>query len=185
MQPKDFLPYLAPLIVVLVIGLRFFRAQKPRKIKPGRLWIGPIYVLVGMAAVFANPLFPSPFANPYSIPLFAAAALVGCGAGYLRALHQEFSIDPETGDVMSKASPVALMVFVAIFLVRFGMNTWMGGGANAAMGKLPSPGLLLYTDAMLFFAFGMVSASAWEVWRRTRPLVLEHRAARPPAPPAV
>ena len=30
MQFKDFLPYLAPLIVVLVIGLRFLRAHKPR-----------------------------------------------------------------------------------------------------------------------------------------------------------
>lgn len=185
MEFKEFLPYLAPLIVVLVIGLRFLRAQKPRKIKPGRLWIGPIYVLVGMAVVFANPLFPSPFANPYAIPLFAVAAIIGCGVGYLRARHQEFSIDPETGDVMSKASPVAMLVFLAIFVVRFGINTWMGGGANTDMNRPLSPGLLLYTDAMLFFAFGMVSASAWEVWRRTRPLVLEHRASQPPAPPAI
>jgi hypothetical protein len=185
MQFKDFLPYLAPLLVVLVIGLRFMRARQPRKIKPGRLWTGPVSVLAGMAVVFVNPLFPNPFANPYAIPLFAVAAIIGCGVGYLRALHQEFSINPETGDVMSKASPVAMLVFLAIFVVRFGLSSLMGGGANADMNRPPSPGLLLYTDAMLFFAFGMVSASAWEVWRRTRPLVLEHRASRPPAPPAV
>jgi len=182
MQFKDFLPYLAPLAVILVIGLRFFRAQKPRKIKPGRLWIGPVYVLVGMAVVLASPLMPSPFKSPYSIPLFIAAALVGGVVGYLRALHQEFSIDPDTGDVMSKASPIAMIVFVAVFAARFGLRSWMGGGAmNAPL----TPGLLLYTDAMLCFAFGMVSVSAWEVWRRTRPLVLEHRASQPPVPPAV
>ena len=182
MQFKEFLPYLAPLIVVIVIGLRFFRAQKPRKIKPGRLWIGPVYVLVGMVVVLASGLMPGPLTSPYSIPLFIAAALVGGGVGYLRALHQEFSIDPETGDVMSKASPIAMIVFVAVFGVRFALRSWMGGGD---MSHLPTPGLLLYTDAMLFFAFGMVSVSAWEVWRRTRPLVLEHRASPPPAPPSV
>ena len=53
-------------------------------------------------------------------------------------------------------------------------------GAHALTAKVA-----LYTDAGLFFAFAMVTASAWEVWRRTRPLVVEHRAAKAAIPPSV
>jgi len=175
-MPRQYLPYIVPLIVVALIALRLARASKPRKIKPNRLWTGPLYVLVGMAAVFANPLLGNPLSSPFAIPLYIGAAAIGAGLGYLRALHQEFSIDPETGAVMSKASPVALILFFGVFLVRFGLNQWMGAGSQTAMaGKVPSANLVLYTDAMLFFAFGMVSATAWEVWRRTRPLVTAQR----------
>lgn len=180
-MPKEYLPYIAPLIVVALIAIRLTRATKPRQVKPNRLWIGPVYVLVGMIAVFANPLLGRPFANPLAIPLYFGAAAIGLGVGYLRARHQEFSIDPESGAVMSKASPIAMFLFLGLFLVRFGLNQWMGAGPQTAMaGRLPSANLVLYTDAMLFFAFGMVTASAWEVWHRTRPLVLAHRSGEAP-----
>jgi phosphatidylglycerophosphate synthase len=172
-MPKDFQQYLPILVIVVLIGFRLFRAAQARKINPGRLWIGPLIMLVGMVAMFA--LLPIPLANPFAIPIFAAGALIGAGAGYLRGKHQEFSVDPATGDVMSKASPIGTMIFLAIFLARFGLRSWMGNPEPGG-GQPMSPNLLLYTDAMLFFAFGMVVTTAWEVWRRTRPLVLAHRA---------
>jgi len=115
--------------------------------------------------------------------LFAAGAAVGGVLGYFRALHQEFSIDPETGNVMSKASPVATILFVGVFLVRYALNMWMNGGNAPDALQAKSAQLILYTDTMLFFAFAMVTVSAWEVWRRTRPLVAEHKAAQAVAPP--
>lgn len=176
MTLKELLPYLGPLLIIALVASRFFRAQKPQRIKPGRLWIGPLIVAVPMAFV----LWSAPRTDILAVALFAAALLIGLGLGYLRALHQKFSIDPETGNVMSQASPIAMIIFVGLFMVRFALNRWMNQGASPTMGTPPSPQLLLYTDAMLFFAFGMVSASAWEIWRRTRPLVVEHRAAQPP-----
>ena len=56
------------------------------------------------------------------------------------------------------------------------MNIWMKGGQQTDMHHPPSANVLLYTDATLFFAFAMVAATAFEVWRRTRPIVSEHRA---------
>lgn len=176
MSFKDIAPYIVPLLIVALLGLRAFRAQAPQRIRPNRLWIGPVYIAVAMAFV----LWTSPVPGPLGIALFAGAAILGAGAGYLRALHQEFSIEPETGNVMSKASPLATILFIGIFLARYALNSWMGGGVQRDMAHPPSPQLLLYTDAMLFFAFAMVSASAWEVWRRTRPLVVEHRASQNP-----
>jgi hypothetical protein len=138
------------------------------------LWIGPVYVAVAMALV----LWQSPMPGAFGMMLFAIGALIGGGVGYLRALHQEFSIDAETGNVMSKATPVASILFVGLFLVRYALNFWMQGGKAPGALQARSAELMLYTDTMLFFAFAMVSVSAWEVWRRTRPLVEEHKASK-------
>jgi hypothetical protein len=143
------------------------------------LWIGPVYIAAAMALV----LFQSPVLNPFGLMLFAAGAAVGGGVGYLRALHQEFSIDPETGNVMSKASPVASILFIGVFVIRYALNMWMQGGKAPDALQARSAEVMLYTDTMLFFAFAMVTVSAWEVWRRTRPLVAEHAAAKAVAPP--
>lgn len=177
-------PYIVPLLIIALIARRAFRAQAPQRIRPSRLWIGPVYIAVAMALV----LWSSPMPGLLGMGLLAVGAVLGGAVGYFRALHQQFSIDPETGNVMSKASPVATILFVGVFVIRYALNMWMNGGAAPNALQARSAQLMLYTDTMLFFAFAMVTVSAWEVWRRTRPLVVEHRAAKavtpPPAPDA-
>jgi hypothetical protein len=167
-------PYLVPLLVVALIARRVLRAQKPQRLRPSRLWIGPVYLAVGMVLV----LWQSPMPGLFGMALFVAGAAIGGVIGYLRALHQEFSVEPETGNVMSKATPLGSMLFLGLFIVRFGMNYWMRGDETPAAMRAHSAQIMLYTDTMLFFAFAMVSVSAWEVWRRTRPLVVEHQTAK-------
>src|SRR5262249_40621882 len=99
--------------------------------------------------------------------LFAVGAMAGVGAGYLRALHQEFSIDPETGNVMAKGTPIAAVLFIGLFVVRYALDYMIKGGERV---PAHSAQLLLYTDTMMIFAFAMAAASAWEIWRRTRGL---------------
>jgi hypothetical protein len=180
LMPKDLIPYIVPAIIVVVIGIRLFRSQTPRKINPSRLWIGPVYI----AAFMAFALATSPMPNAFALMLYAVAAALGIGTGYLRALHQEFSIDPGTGAIMSKASPIGMIVFVGIFLLRYAARYAMVGNLQPSdMRHGPNAQYLLFTDVGLFFAFAMVSATAWEIWRRTRPLAAE-QAART-VPPAV
>lgn len=176
MSFKDIAPYILPLVIVLIVARRIVMAQRLQRVRTGRLWVMPAYLALVMWFI----LRITPMPGPVGIAIFAVAALAGLGAGYMRALHQEFSIDPETGNVMSKASPIGSILFIAIFLVRFGLNFWMNGGVTPSMTHHPDPRIFVYTDAMLFFAFAMVSASAWEVWRRTRPLVAEHRSSQAP-----
>ena len=181
MNGNQYLQYIGPAIIVIVIARRLLRAQEPRRIRPGLLWIQPTILLAGMIALFAGtPVQLSVF----SIAIFVVGAIAGATVGYFRALHQEFSIDPETGNVMSKATPLGSLLFLGIFLVRFAMNSWMKGGQQTDMAHPPSANVMLYTDATLFFAFAMVAATAWEIWRRTRPIVAEHRAGQvtPPLP---
>jgi hypothetical protein len=113
--------------------------------------------------------------------LFVLGAAAGAVVGYLRALHQEFSIEPETGNVMSKSTPLGSILFLGLFVVRFGLSYWFRGGAAPGALQTRSAEIVLYTDTMLFFAFAMVSVSAWEVWRRTRPLLALHKAAQTPS----
>ena len=179
MSWNQFAPYLVPLLVVAILARRAFRAQAPKRIRPAQLWIGPVYIAVAMGFV----LWSSPRPGLFGIGLFAAGTVLGGIVGYFRALHQEFSIDPETGNVMSKASPVATILFIGVFVVRYALNWWMNGGKAPDALQAKSAQLMLYTDTMLFFAFAMVSVSAWEVWRRTRPLVAEHKVAKAVTPP--
>lgn len=178
MNWNQYLPYIFPLLVVGLLARRALRAQAPRRIRPSRLWIGPLYIAVAMGLV----LWSSPMPSAFGFVLFIIGAVLGGIVGYFRALHQEFSIEPETGNVMSKASPIATVLFIGVFLVRYALNYWMNGGEAPDALHAKSAQLMLYTDTMLFFAFAMVSVSAWEVWRRTRPLVAEHKAAQAVSP---
>ncbi len=174
MNWNQLLPYLGPAIVVILIARRTLRAQQPRRVRPNLLWIQPAILLAGMISVFAlTPVQLSVF----SLGLFLLGAIMGAAVGYFRALHQEFSIEPETGNVMSKATPLGSILFLGLFLIRFGMNSWMDRGAPPVMGAA-NPHILLYTDVTLFFAFAMVAATAFEVWRRTRPIIAEHKTGR-------
>jgi hypothetical protein len=180
MEWKQLAPLIVPLLIVAMIARRTMRAQTARRIRPGRLWIQPLYLGVAMALVLSNASVP----GLWGILLFAVGAAAGIGVGYLRALHQEFSIDPDTGNVMAKGTPVAAILFIGLFAVRYGLDYLIKGGAHV---PAHSAQLLLYTDTMMFFAFAMSAASAWEIWRRTRPLIVEHRASasdQSPAPPA-
>lgn len=167
MNIKDLAPYIVPMLIVALVARRVVGRSKLQRVRPNRLWIGPFYIAAAMGLTMWNS---PPKAGPLGIALFAGAALIGAVVGYFRALHQAFSIDPETGEIMSKASPIGSLIFVGVFMVRFALNYWIRGGPKPDMMKPPSPEVLLYTDAMLFFALGMVTASAWEVWRRTRGL---------------
>ena len=179
MNWNQLLPYLGPAIVLIIVARRMLRAQEPRRIRPGVLWIQPAMLFAAMIFLFlTTPVQLSPL----SLSIFVIGAFAGATIGYFRALHQELSIEPETGNVMSKATPLGSLLFLGIFIVRFAVNTWMKDGQQTDMRHPPSATLMLYTDATLFFAFAMVVATAFEVWRRTRPLVLQRRAEKPEIP---
>ena len=50
MNWQQLAPYLVPLLVIALIVRRALRA-KPQRVRPSRLWIGPVYLAVGMTLV--------------------------------------------------------------------------------------------------------------------------------------
>jgi hypothetical protein len=164
---QQYMPYLMP---VLVMGIVFWRMRKQsqgRPLKPNRLWVRP-----AMLAVFALLAFIHPASiTPLSLAIFVLCATAGIGLGYLSARHQQLTLDPATGAITSKMSPVGMALFLAIFASRYIVRLVVEGGQPPQAFQHPSSGVLTYTDAALLFALGLVAAQSWEIWRRARALM--------------
>ena len=174
---NQYLQYLVPLLVIALVGWRMSRAMKGRRVKPSMLWIRPAVIAAFMAMAFAT----SPMPSPMGLGLLALAGVGGIALGYLLARHQAFTLDPASGTITSKTSPFGVILFVAVFAVRYIVNMTIRGGQAPGKMMAHSAQITLYTDALLCLLLGLVCAQAWEIWRRTRPLVAEHAARTAPS----
>ncbi len=171
---KQIAPFIGPLVIVLVLMWRMSRSMKGRPVKRSLLWIRPTLIAVFMVPVFASSALPSWL----WLAVFALAAVLGVVLGYFLALHQEFALDPVKGTIMSKTSPIGVFLFVGLFAARFAFRYFMNGGLVPDKVAAHSTQITSSTDAGLLFLLGLVCAQAWEIWRRTRPLVAEHVSGR-------
>lgn len=165
---KEIAPYIVPLLAVVLIARRSGRAQKVRL---GAMWIRPaILALITVAALLSAPM-----PNLLVVAAFAAAALVGAALGYLRASHLHLSIDPQTGEVTSRATMIGTILILALFAARFGAR--LAFPASGAPGHGHAGGeIMQWTDGMLVFMVAMFAAQTAWIWNRTRPLLAEHAA---------
>lgn len=177
-MPKELIPYIVPVLVLVLVGWRMVRNMRGRPIKPDRLWIRPAILSLFLLLAFLHP----PAITALSLGLFVGAAVAGLGLGYLLASHQTLSIDQASGTITSKMSPVGMVLFLGLFAARFVLRMAMQGGGQSF--AHPSGPVLMYTDAGLLFVLGLVAAQAWETWRRAKPLLDGHRTSQAAAKPA-
>jgi hypothetical protein len=159
--------FIVPLLVFLLI-LR--RSLRERKVRTTRMWLYP--AILGAAALYTMAHEPIP--GLAAIAGFIGAAIAGAGLGYLRARHQQFTLDPATGEISSKATPIGTILIGAFFVARFGLEFF-----THARDLPHALGLQRATDAGLIFAFALMVAQRWEILRRAKTL----RATEPPAAP--
>lgn len=171
-MPKELIPYLVPVLVLALVAWRLVRHANGRPIKPQRLWIAPAILVVFLGLSFLHP----PTITALSLALFAAAAVLGAGLGFVLASHQTLTIDSATGTITSKMSPVGIVLFLGLFALRYAMRTAMTGSQPAQSVTHQSAAVLMYTEAGLIFVLGLVAAQAWETWRRAKPLRDGHAA---------
>ncbi|MFL6689971.1 MAG: hypothetical protein ACJ8IR_07290 [Alphaproteobacteria bacterium] len=170
-------PYLAPLLVVALVALRLIR-NKPQKVKPGRLFVTPLLLVL---AIYLT-LRQAPAPGALWLLVDAAAALAGAGVGWLTARHRAFTLDAETGEIMSRATPIGTLVFGAVFAVRFGLKMAFPqlnaahAYAPASADFHPAASAIGWADAGLVFSAAMVTARAATIWLCTRHLVEQQRA---------
>jgi hypothetical protein len=172
MDWKQLGPYIVPALVVLFLARRLI-TNKPQKVRVNLLFLRPLIIAFAVVAL----LSVSPLPHLFWLIGFVIALALGAGVGFFTTHHQEFSIDYDTGEITSRATPIGSILIVALFAVRFGLRFVMGGGGTSFGPPVhPSADVVGWTDAGLMFSTGFVFARAATTWLRARPLIAEHKA---------
>ena len=161
MDPKTVQTWLPLLIIAAVFAFRFRNLSKPKPFRPGQLWIAPL-ILVVVFSLLVISMPPSALGWLVIVLGLAIGAAIGWKRGQL--LHLER--DPESGAVMMRQSPAALLLVLGIIFARRSLSAGLGIDPGAAPGSDPSGVAMLLTDGLIGFALGMVVVMRWTLWQR-------------------
>jgi hypothetical protein len=154
-----------PLVVIAPVILRNSRA---RHLRIETLWISPVLILAAAAALFSQQGMPSPMVLGIDIAALAA----GAALGWWRARFTNITVDPATHELTSQASPVGMLVVLAIFALRYGIRMYAAQSASS-LGISANA----IADAALVVSVGLVCAQRLEIALRATRLLNEARAA--------
>lgn len=157
--------YLIPLAVVALVILRNSRA---RRLRVETLWIAPVMILVLVGLALTQEGMPT----PALLALDIAALVVGAALGWWRARFTKITVDPQTHQLTSQASPIGMLVILAIFAVRYGIRIYAMENASALPVSVNG-----IADAALVISVGLVCAQRLELALRATRLLNEARAA--------
>ena len=145
-------------IIAVVLGLRMRSMSRERPLKLETLWVVPVlYLLIAGSMLFA--LTPPPLGWGL---LFAGLGL-GIAVGWHRG--KLIRIDrTETGELRQKASPLAMLLLLALVVLKLGARAIFG---ESAAGQ-PGSSAMLLTDCFIGFALGLLSATRLELYLRAR-----------------
>jgi hypothetical protein len=149
-------------IIAVVVALRLRSMGRERPLKLGTLWVVPlVYLLLVGWILFALPPTTLGWA------LLALGLVVGAGLGWHRGKLIRIDRNPETGELRQKASPLAMILLLALIVLKLGARAIFG---ETAAGH-PASGAMLLTDAFIGFALGLLSATRLEVYLRAQRLL--------------
>ena len=153
------LPFVV-IAVVLALRLRSMRRERPLKLT--NLWLVPaVYLLVAGSILRSLPPPPLGWA------LIGLGLAIGLVVGWYRGRLIRIERNPDTGELSQRASPLAMLLLVALIVVKLGARAIFGETAAVQPG---SPAMLL-TDAFIGFAMGLLSATRFEIYLRARRLL--------------
>jgi hypothetical protein len=146
-------------IIAVVVGLRLRSMSRERPLKIETLWVVPVIylVLVGWM-LFALPPTVAGWA------LVAVGIVIGAVLGWHRAKMIRIERNPETGELRQKASPLAMLLLVALIVLKLGARAIFGETAATQ----PGSSAMLLTDAFIGFALGLLSATRLELYLRAK-----------------
>lgn len=149
-------------IIAVVVALRLRSMSRERPLNVGSLWIIPlIYLALVVWILFALPPTISGWA------LIVAGVVAGAVLGWHRGKLIRIERDAETGKLMQRASPLAMLLLVGLIVLKLGAREIFG---ETAAGH-PGSAAMLLTDAFIGFALGLLSATRLELYLRARRLL--------------
>lgn len=162
-QGGNWLTAVLPLVIIaVVVGIRIRTMNRERPLNVGTLWIIPV-VYLALVASMLFALRPS----PAGWGLMAAGLLAGALLGWHRGKMIRIERNPETGKLMQRASPLAMLLLVGLIVLKLGARAIFGDSAVAH----PTSAAMLLTDAFIGFALGLLSATRLEIYLRARRLI--------------
>lgn len=161
MFPKDLVPYLVALLVLALFARRVLKAQRPRAVKMGRLWILPTILVVMTGLTLANEPAPGWLA----IGAFVLAAGAGGAFGWFRVHMLEFVVDPATNAISAKSTPLGAVLLTGLLLFRYALKYMLH------MEGVSGVSLLRWTDGALVFTAALLAAQSTHTWICARKLL--------------
>lgn len=149
-------------IIAAVIAFRLRTMSRERPLKLGTLWIAPVVYLLLMAWI----LFALP-PTELGWGLLALGLVVGGVLGWHRGKLIRIDRNPESGELRQKASPLAMILLLALIVLKLGARAIFG---ETAAGH-PASGAMLLTDGFIGFALGLLSATRLELYLRAQRLL--------------
>jgi hypothetical protein len=152
----------------LVIAMIVIRNLRPRRLRVELLWVRPAILLL----FFAGYFFKFPPKSVTDIAGLVVGFAIGAALGWWRGSFTRIEVDPATDTAMQQASPLGVLVILALFVIRAGVRyaVLQGGAALPASVETVSGWLLA-------LAVGLVVLQQLEIWLRARRLMAQAKGA--------
>lgn len=159
-QGGNWLTALLPFVIIaVVVGLRLRSMSRERPLKVETLWVVPVVYL----ALVGWMLFALP-PTVVGWGLLVLGLVVGAALGWHRGKLIRIDRNAETGELRQKASPLAMILLLALIALKLGARAIFG---ETAAGH-PASGAMLLTDTFIGFALGLLSATRLELYLRAK-----------------
>lgn len=169
-------PWATLIPIVIAMGLVILRNSRARRLRIEAMWIAPVIMMAMIClALYAERAGGGLSLTPIGIGLDIAGVIVGGLLGWWRARFTHITIDPQTHELTSRASPVGMVVILGILVLRTLVRTYAAANAGA-LGQWGPP----IADALLVMSVGLVCAQRLEIFTRARQLLAEHRSSSTP-----
>lgn len=166
--------FLPLLILIPILYWRMRKMTRPQPLKLERLWIRPALILLATGVVLFVPqqglLTVMQMAPPERAGLALAAGL-GTVAGWYWGRTTHIEVRPEDGTLMSRGSLAAMLVIVALVIVKLGLKP-----ALAAQGPVLHLDVLVITDGLIVFSALLFTVRSLEMYLRARRVMDQVRA---------
>jgi hypothetical protein len=150
-------------VIALILGLRIWRGSRVRKLKIERLWVRPLIICSILALSIIGQ--PPPF-EPLVLIGLTLAAIAGFFLGWFRGRTVRVSIDVNTHDLTSQASPWGMLILLAVVVIRTGARFILRDAHDVA--GIP---VVVFIDALTLLYAGSIVGLQLDVWKRARKLL--------------
>ena len=129
--------HLAPLIftvaIVVLLGVRIWRASKEQRFSPGGMWVVPAV----FAAFTVWLLVSEGYTQPLYLALMVAALGAGFAIGWYQGTHTTVRVDHAAHAMFVKISPIGSLIWIGVLVLRIGVRYFTGGLSPGSLGSAP------------------------------------------------